>query len=143
MAFNTNKVINGTWGKVWINDDWMANATALEAKVTIEKEEIKQTGTLSKGYKVTGIDGKGTVKLNKVNSYFIKLMSENIKNGQSTICTITSTLADPASDGQQESITLYGCIFDEMTLIDWESKKMGEESIPFTFTDWDVTDTID
>ena len=69
----SGKVINGTFGEVWVDGDYMAEATGMEAKVTLEKEEVKQSGTLSKGYKVTGIEGKGTLKLNKVTSYFIKI----------------------------------------------------------------------
>jgi hypothetical protein len=29
-----------------------------------------------------------------------------------------------------------------MTLADWELKKNGEESIPFTFRDWEPLDVI-
>ena len=142
LKYNPEKQINGTFGELWINDDYMAEVTGLEAKVSIEKSEVKQTGSLAKGYKVTGIDCKGTVKLNKVSSYFIEKMSDNLKAGKSTTCTIITKLADPASDGI-ERIRLTGCTFDEMIIASWEAKKLGEESYPFTFTGWDVLDTID
>ena len=142
MAFDTNKVINGTFGSVKVDGVTVAEAIGLEAKVTIEKEEVKQTGTLSKGYKVTGTEGKGTVKLNKVSSRFINLISDNLKDGKSTVCTIVSDLADPESDGV-ESIQLNGCIFDELTLIDWEAKKLTEESYAFTFADWEILSSIE
>ena len=141
MAFSAEKVINGSWGAVWVGDDPMAEATGVEAKVTINKEEVKQIGTLSKGYKVVGIEGKGTLKLHKVSSYFIELMSENIKNGKSTVCDIITKLADPQSDGT-ERIKLVDCTFDELTLADWESQKLLEESLPFTFSSWEILDTI-
>lgn len=142
--FDTNTVINGTWGTVKIDNEVVAEATGLEAKVSIEKEEVKQTGTLAKGYKITGTDGKGTLKLNKVYSRMIKLMNENIQKGKSTVATIESELADPASgEGRMEKIVLKGCIFDELTLADWEARKNGEESVPFTFTGWDVQQTIE
>ena len=87
------------------------------------------------------MDCKGTLKLNKVTSYFINLLSENIKAGKTTTCTIISKLADPDSNGV-ERIKLAGVTFDELTLANWEAKKLGEESIPFTFTDWKLLDTI-
>ena len=68
------KTINGTFGEVWIDDYYAAETTGLEAKVTLEKTEVNQTGSLAKGYKVTGIDCKGTVKMNKVTSFFICLL---------------------------------------------------------------------
>ena len=140
-SYTPEKVINGTWGEVWVDDDYMAEVTALEAKVSLEKTEVNQVGTLAKGYKVTGIEGKGTLKMNKVSSYFIRKLSGNIKAGKTTSCTIISKLADPDSFGA-ERIQLNGCTFDELTLADWEAKKLGEESIAFSFTGWDVLDSI-
>ena len=141
-SYAPEKVINGTWGEVWIDEDYMAESIGLEAKITLEKTEVNQTRTLTKGYKITGIDCKGTIKLNKVTSYFIKRISENLKNGKTTVCSIISKLEDPDSDAE-ERILLTGCTFDELTLINWESKKLLEESIPFTFTGWEILGTID
>ena len=69
QSYEAQKVLNGTFGEVWIDDEYMAEATALEAKVSLEKTEVNQIGTLAKGYKITGTDCKGTIKLNKVTSY--------------------------------------------------------------------------
>lgn len=141
MAFDPNKKINGTFGELWIDDYYMAEVLGLQAKVNIDKEEVNQTGTLAKGYKITGLDGKGTVKLNKISSFFIEKLSESLKQGKSPVCTIISKLADPSSDGI-ERIKLTGCTFDELTLADWEAKKLTEESYPFTFTGWEIMETI-
>lgn len=142
MKFDPSKKINGTFGDLWINDYYLAEVLGLQAKATINKEEVKQTGSLTKGYKVTGVDGKGTVKLNKVSSLFIKLLSDNIKDGKMPTFDIISKLADPASDGI-ERVKLSGCTFDELTLADWEAGKLGEESYPFTFTSWEILDMIE
>lgn len=142
MSYAPEKTINGTFGELWVNDDYMAEVTGLEAKVTLEKTEVNQTGSLAKGYKITGIDCKGTIKLNKVTSYFINLLSENTKAGKTTSCTIISKLADPDASGV-ERVKLTGCTFDELSLANWEAKKLGEESIPFSFTGWEILDKID
>ncbi len=139
--FSPERTINGTFGSLWVDDYFLSEVTGLEAKVSLEKTEVNQVGTLAKGYKVTGIDCKGTIKLNKVTSYFINLLSENIKNGKTTTCTIISKLDDPDAFGS-ERIKLTGCTFDELTLANWEAKKLGEESIPFSFTGWELMDTI-
>ena len=139
--YSPEKTINGTFGSLWIDDYFMSEVTGLEAKVTLEKTEVNQTGTLAKGYKITGTDCKGTIKLNKVTSYFIQKLSDNLKAGKTTTCTIISLLDDPDSSGQ-ERIKLTGCTFDELTLANWEAKKLGEESIPFSFTGWEILDAI-
>nr|DAO04900.1 MAG TPA: tail tube protein [Caudoviricetes sp.] len=140
-TLSPEKVMNGTFGEVWLDDYYLAEVLSLEAKASLEKTEVNQARTLVKGYKVTGIDCKGTLKLNKVTSYFLNKLSESIKKGKVVKCTIISKLADPDSDGI-ERVKLTGCVFDEITLANWEVKKLGEESIPFTFTGWEVLDYV-
>lgn len=140
-SFKPYQVINGTYGEVWVDSDYMAEVLSLEAKVKIDQQEVNRVRTLSKGYKTVGIDCTGTLKLNKVDSYFIKKMSDNLKQGKTTECTIISALSDPDAMGA-ERVKLIGCQFNELALVNWEAKKLGEESIPFTFEDWELLDTI-
>jgi hypothetical protein len=140
-GFDSSKVINGTFGQLWLDGDLISEATALQAKATLDKQEVPVCGTLTKKYKIVGLDYKGTIKLNKVNSRFIEKMSANLRQGKETTCTIISKLADPNAYGA-ERIALKNVKFDELTLIDWEAKKNGELSIPFTFEDFQLLDTI-
>lgn len=139
--YTADQVINGTWGEMWLDGNKMAETSALQAKVTLKKTAINMCGTLVDGQKVTGMELKGTVKLHKVTSAMIKANSDAIKSGKTPEHTIVSNLADPQALGA-ERIVLKGVMFDELTLIDWEAKKNGEESIPFTFQDWDLLDVI-
>lgn len=141
-SYNPSDVINGTFGQLWIDDEMMAEVTSLEAKITLEKSDVNQTGTLAKGKKIVGSEGKGTIKLNKVTSYFIKLLGDDMKKGVQSSFTVTSKLADPNSKGE-EKVVLKGCTFDELTLANWEAKKLCEDSIPFDFVDFDVVDMIE
>ncbi|RXI57240.1 phage portal protein [Clostridium tetani] len=134
-------VINGTWAELWINGELVANCIGLQAKVSLKTGDINMCRTLAKHTKVVGYEGKGTLKLNKVDSLFIKMMSDNIKKGKQTKCTIVSKLADPDALGI-ERICLKDCVFEELTLANWEAKKNEEESIPFSFSDWEPVDLI-
>ena len=141
-SYSPSEVINGTFGEVWINDDYMAEITSLEAKITLEKADVEQVGTLAKGKKIVGSEGKGTLKLNKVTSFFLKLLGDDMKAGRQSTFTIESNLHDPSSRGS-ERVTLKGVTFDELTLANWEAKKLCEESIPFDFTSFETKDLID
>lgn len=57
----------------------MAESTALQAKYKITKSDVVQTNTLSKGQKITQLEGTGTLKMNKISSYMIKLLLADIK----------------------------------------------------------------
>ena len=141
-GYSPEKTVNGTFGELWIDDYYLAEVTGLEAKATIEKEQVNQTGTYKKGHKIVGIDCKGTIKLNKVTSYFQTKLSDPIKQGKSPSCTIISKLEDPDAYGT-ERVKITGVSFDELTIANWSVKKLGEESVPFTFEDWDFLDTIE
>ena len=103
------------------------------------KEEVKMLRHVGKGYKVTGYDCKGQLKLHKVSSYMIKKMNDNIKAGKQTVVTIVSVLDDKDAIGS-ERIVIKDATFDSLILADWEVDKMGEESYSFTFSDWDLLD---
>lgn len=140
-SYKAQQVINGTWGECWIDGQYVANITSLQAKVSLKSIDVHMTKSLAKHTKNVGYEGKGSLKLNKVDSMFIKMMSDNMKKGKQTVCTIISKLADPDSLGA-ERIVLKECVFEELTLANWEVQKNGEESIPFTFADWEVLDAI-
>lgn len=139
--YTAQQVINGTWGELWIDGTYMAEVTGFEAKVTLEKSDVNMTRKLAKAQKVTGYSCSGTVTMNKVSSYFIKKLNDDMKAGKQTSCTIISKLDDPDSLGA-ERVVIKDAVFDELTLANWKAKELGEESVPFTFSDWDFLDTI-
>jgi hypothetical protein len=141
QSYSQEQVINGTYGEVWVSGEYLAEVTSLEAKVTIDYADVNMTRVLAKHRKMTGWEGKGTVKLNKVTSFFINLLSSNTKAGKQTTCTIVSKLKDPNAVGA-ERVALKGVTFDEISLANWEAKKNGEESVGFGFTDWELLDVI-
>lgn len=141
-GMEAKQVMNGTQGEIWIDGDYMSQITEFKATVTIDKTEINMVKKLAKQYKVTGYTCKGSLKMNKISSYMITKMNENMKAGQQTVCTIISKLNDPDAIGS-ERVVIKDAVFDELHLADWSAKKMGEESYNFTFSDWDILDTAD
>ena len=141
-AYRPEQVVNGTWGELWVNGDYMAEITAFKAEVDIEFSDINMTRRLAKAKKMVGYEGKGEMKFNKVTSKFLKLMSDNLKKGKQTVCTIISKVDDPDALGA-ERIVVKDATLEKLTLADWEAKKNGEETIPFSYTDWELLDLIE
>ena len=79
--------------------------------------------------------------INKVSSYWLKKAAKAVKEGKAIRGTIISNLEDPEAFGG-ERVRLKDCIFTEVPVADWEAGKLGEESIPFNFSDFDVLDAI-
>lgn len=137
-----SKVMNGTWGEVWIDSELVQEAIAFQATVTLQKSKITTCMKLAQDTKTTGIECKGTIKFLKVSSRMARKMSDNLQNGKETVCTIVSKLADPDAWGA-ERVAINDAKFDQLILADWEAGKNGEESYPFTFTTWNFLDTVD
>jgi hypothetical protein len=137
----TERVINGTWGEVWLDGDKVAEAYGLEAKVELEKEEVPICGKMGTDTKLMGYKGTGSIKLHKVNSRMMLKLSDQIKQGINPRFQILSALKDPAAYGAERILVKDAC-FDDLTLAAWEAKQKGEIESPFTFTDWELLDTI-
>ncbi len=141
MSIETKRVINGTYGQVWLNDSEVMEAYALQAKVEKKKEEISICGRAGTESKMVGFNGKGTLKIRKISSRMGTLLADGIRRGQDTRFYIMSSLADPDSYGA-EKVLLKNVSFDDLTLMDWEAAKAGAVDIPFTFSDFEYLDEI-
>ena len=140
-GYESDNVINGTWGELWLDDTYMAEATAFKLEINAKYTSVTRCGKLVDGQKLTGIEAKGAVKLHKISSFVAKRVSDRLKQGKSPSFKIISKLDDPEAFGA-ERVVAYNCKFDKAILADWEAGKNGEESYSFTCEDWDFLDSI-
>ena len=130
MALDTTKVINGTYGTVFLGDDEVAEMKSFQAKLEFQKEEIKVAGQMATDTKLMGYSGKGSLSL-----------LDEIKQGKDPRFTLIGKLADPNSEGA-ERIAIKNVSFDDLTLFDFEVGAVGTCECPFTFTDIECIDLI-
>lgn len=135
------QVINGSYGELWIDDEYIADVISFEAKIAIEYEDINRPRKLGKAKKMIGYDGTGSMKFYKVTSRGIKKISEKLKEGKQVSGNIISKLDDPDAIGA-ERVAIKNATFNDLTLANWEAKKAGEEETSFNFDDWEVLDLI-
>jgi hypothetical protein len=139
---DAKRVINGTYGEAWIDGEKLGEVYGLQAKIDLKKEDVPICGKLGTSKKVTGWDGKGSLKLHKVSSRMAIKMQDMLKRGIVIPWTIISKLKDPDSYGA-ERVAIKNVIPDDLTLADWEASKNGTIESPFTFDDYDFIDVID
>lgn len=137
--FEAQQVMTGSHGQVWIDGDLVAEVTAFKAVTKLKKEEVKKAKTMSTQYKYVGYEGSGNITMNKVSSLLLKKCAENIKKGKATKCHVVAQLDDPDAVGV-ETISIYDVTFDSITLANWKVGSIIEESVDFTFTDFDIID---
>ena len=134
MAFKkkikSNQIINGTFGKLWVQGEKVSNVKSFESKVSLEYEDVNLSEELGVQQKYVGYAVEGTIVLHQVDSEFIKLYNEGIVTGNLPEVTIVAAVDDPASLGA-ERIQFLDVTLDEIPLTTYETKTNGEVEVPF------------
>lgn len=143
-ALNVDRVINGSFGKLYLNHDtWLANVQRLEGRITIDRREIRPAGTRELGYKAMGTAGEGTITSLRVTSLWIRQVGEYQRTPRSKhpSYVLRYVLDDPDAFGQEE-IELTGVKFWEVP-IGYQVNEILEEGVPFTFQNHNLLQCID
>ncbi len=138
---SAKRVISGTYGEVWVDGEKIAECTACQAKVSKNKTTVNLCGQFMDDTKAVSANGTGSLTLHKVDSGFIARQA-GLQDGVDTRCTVISKLRDPDSYGA-ERVALYNVSFDDITLADWQAAAVGSVTAPFTFSRYEMLDTIE
>lgn len=134
------RVINGTYGEVWVDGEKISECTACQLKVSKNKETINLCGQFMSDTKATSASGTGSLTLYKVDSGFAQKLSD-LQSGIDRRFTIISKLKDPDSWGA-ERVAVYNVSFDDLGLADWQAATVGTVTTPFTFSRYEFLDQI-
>ena len=66
--FVSNQVINGTWGELWVDDEYIGEVVSCKGEVSISYSDISMVRSLTAGKKMTKLEGKGSIKLHHIRS---------------------------------------------------------------------------
>ena len=138
---SAKRILNGTYGEVWVDGEKIAECSACQAKVSKDKETIYLCGQFMSDTKATGASGTGSLTLHKVDSGFIQ-RQQQLQSGVDVRCTVVSKLKDPDSWGA-ERVALYNVSFDDLVLADWQAAEVGSVTAPFTFSRYELLDAIE
>ena len=133
---SARRVINGTYGEVWVDGEKVAECTSCQLKVAKNKQTVNLCGQFMDDSKATSGSGTGSLTLYKVDSGFIR-RQQGLQDGEDVRCTVISKLRAPDSYGA-ERVAAYNVSFDDLTLADWEAAKLGTIEAPFTAEDYQV-----
>ena len=64
--FVSNQVINGTYGELWLNDEYIGEVVSCKGEVSVSYTDVSMVRSLTAGKKMTKVEGKGNVKLHHV-----------------------------------------------------------------------------
>lgn len=142
QPFNHNKVIRGTFGKVWLDGERMANVKSFEAKATIDYEDMDVNGDFGQKKRYMGYSIAGTMTLHKYDSTIAAKYHAGVMNGELPDLTIVASVDDPTGYGA-ERVALYDVKLDEITLSKFENRTVTEEEVPFAAGSFAFLDLIE
>ncbi len=140
--FDDNKFLKGTSGEVFLNNTFLAEINKVNIKMTGQFEDFAPVGDYCTHHVYVGYDGSGTLEGAKINTGADAELIAAYQKGTTPEFKIYSNLTDP-NTGKTEKYMITGVQFTEITLADWESKKLVTRSMPFTFTEVAILSTID
>ena len=141
MADVVNKIIRGTFGRLWIDGELLANIKSFELKATMNYEAVQINGEFCEQQRYLGYSLAGTMTMHKINTLMANKVKAGMVNGQMPQIKLVGALADVDSNGS-ERIEVYNVTFDEVTLMQFENGAVGEEEVPFKAGGYKYIDTI-
>ena len=78
---SARRVISGTWGELWIDGEKVAEVSACQAKVALNKETVNLCGRFMTTHKAMNASGTGSLTLHKVDSGFAQRMEASTRRG--------------------------------------------------------------
>ena len=141
MADVVNKIIRGTFGRLWIDGELLANIKSFELKATMNYEAVQINGEFCEQQRYTGYSLAGTMTTHKINTLMANKVKAGMVNGQMPNIKLVGALADVDSNGS-ERVEVYSVTFDEVTLMKFENGTVGEEEVPFKAGGYKYIDTI-
>lgn len=133
VTFRGNRRWNGSWGKVWWDNELLFEISKFEAKVTADREDVLIG--ISKDSKIVSLTGELSFTIKSVVNRNINKYLEAWKAGKDPRGTFVALIEDPdAVDGQKERITIDNVWINDLNLLNFEKGKVVEKEFTGGFT---------
>lgn len=135
---DATQTINGAFGKLYHEGQWLSNVTGVELNIDINYEEVARAGTRKLGNKATTISSTGTIQSFKISHDFIKAISQIMDDSKGAFVTeLITEINDPESPQSKAFIRVKGVQFNTIPLLNYEHGSIVEEELQFVFDDFE------
>ncbi|MGM0846890.1 MAG: phage tail tube protein [Bacillota bacterium] len=135
--------INGTYGSVFFEGEFLSNVQNFSAQIDFNKEEIFLAGRKFASHKTMGATGTGSMSGFRVNSRFMELILEGAKDaGRPFYTELIGKLEDPEMGGKVYRVRLSKVSFNSIPLLNYEVNSVLNEELEFTFENAEILDTF-
>ncbi len=143
MPFVPEVTINGTFGELYDETgNYLATVHRVDARIMVERQEVRVPGQRAAGFKMKGTSGEGTITQFKVTSAMLAKVGTPFfaPRQRQFVGELLYKLDDPEALGA-EWIRMKRVKLWEIN-IGYNVNELVEESIPFTFESFEITKAI-
>lgn len=140
MTMKSTSVINGSFGKVYVDGQWLMHVYGIEASGEVNYEEVKRSGTRSVGHKAGSVSYSGTIQSYHVSNEFTNKIRQISDDSMGAYFTeLIVALEDPENPQLgREKIRLKGVQFTNIPVISFEHGSMVEQELQFVFEGFEI-----
>lgn len=135
---DATKTLNGAFGKLYHEGEWLTNVTGVELNIDINYEEVPRAGTRVMGHKATTITMSGTIQSHKVTRRFVDAISQILDDKKGAFVTeLITEIDDPENPEMSGFIRVKGVQFNTIPLMNYEHGSLVEEELQIVFTGYE------
>lgn len=140
MTMQSQKVMSGSYGKVYENGEWQTNIYGIEANGEVAYEEIKRSGTRSVGHKAMSVSYSGTMQSYLMSNSFANRIRQISDDTQGAYFTeLIVALEDPEHpEMAREKYRLKGVQFTNIPIVSFEHGTPVEQELQFVFEGFEI-----
>lgn len=134
MALDSTKVLNGSYGKLYLAGEHLTNVYGVELSINVNYEDIMRSGTRWVGKKATTLDASGTISSYKVSSALVDAISQIMDDRKGAFVTeLHIQVDDPENPEMAGMYRIKGVQFNTIPVISFEHGSIIEEELQFVF----------
>lgn len=137
-AVDSTRVLNGTYGKLHHDGEWLSNVHGLEINIEPEYEEVKRPGRRTPGQKLMKIGMNGSIQGYTVSRALADKISQILNDDAPSFVTeLMSEMSDPDNPEMTGFYRIKGVQFQKIPGVGYQHGEIIEEEIPFLFTGYE------
>ena len=135
---DATRTLNGAFGKLYHEGEWMTNVTGVELNIDVNYEEVPRSGTRVMGHKATTITMAGTIQSHKVTRRFVDAISQILDDRSGAFVTeLITEIDDPENPEMSGFVRVKGVQFNNIPVLSYEHGSLVEEELQFVFTGYE------
>ena len=133
MSYNTKNVMNGAYGKVWVDGILAFDVKEASVTVAVNREDVRMSGTVEVDTKISSTKGSGSFTVNKVFTRFSERLVAGLAIGQERVVQLRLSVKDPDNKGREEWQIIDAKLDGDFDVMNFSIDSLMEQSFNFVF----------